>query len=84
MSIATARMFIALMKALAIAFISQLVAMSIKAYPLAFNAEALRSKASMGFMAGVGRVLWLVYWGQFTMPAAAFALLRFLLALYSE
>lgn len=64
MSIATARIFAAIMGGLAASFLSRFAQMAMEAYPRAFNRDAIRTKCAVGFMLGVGRVLWLVYWGQ--------------------
>lgn len=74
MSIATARIFAAMMGALASAFVSQIMALAVKAYPHAFNEEAIKAKAAVGFLMGVGWIIRMIFWNSFCPGCAVLAL----------
>lgn len=70
MNITTMRIFAAILGTAAGAVISHLIAMSIRAYPRAFNEEAIRGKCAIGFLIGVGWIIRTIFWSTFCWPCA--------------
>lgn len=69
------RIFAAIMGGLAGAFLTHMAQLSMKAFPRAFNEEALRTKAALGFMIGVGWIIRMIFWGSFCPMCAAISLI---------
>jgi hypothetical protein len=74
MNISTARIFTGMLAGLAASFLSTLMGVARIAYPKAFNEEALRTKCAVGFMLSLGWIIRMIFWGTFSWPHAALAL----------
>lgn len=75
MNISTARIFAGMLAGLAASFLSTLMGVARMAYPKAFNEEAIRTKAAVGFTIGVGWIMRMIFWGAFCWPCAIMSLI---------